>query len=65
MHTLSLILAIDAGGWSTPRPGPFTPGKHPVSIVQEAGWAPGPFWTGAENFALYRTVELVASRCTD
>ena len=25
------------------------PGKHPVPIVQEAGWAPGPVWTGAEN----------------
>jgi len=22
-----------------------------VSIVQEAGWAPGPVWTGAENIA--------------
>ena len=22
---------------------------HPISIVQEAGWAPGPAWTGAEN----------------
>jgi len=21
----------------------------PVPTVQEAGWAPGPFWTGAEN----------------
>ena len=29
----------------------FTPGKHPVPIVQEAGWAPGPVWTGAENLA--------------
>jgi hypothetical protein len=28
-----------------------TPGKDPVSIVQEAGWAPGPVWTGAENLA--------------
>jgi len=27
----------------------FTPGKDPVPIVQEAGWAPGPVWTGAEN----------------
>jgi hypothetical protein len=26
------------GGWSAPRPGRFTPGKYPVSIVQEAGW---------------------------
>jgi hypothetical protein len=28
-----------------------TPGKDTVSIVQEAGWAPGPAWTGAENLA--------------
>jgi len=27
----------------------FTPGKDPVPIVLEAGWAPGPVWTGAEN----------------
>jgi hypothetical protein len=29
----------------------FTPGKDTVPIVQEAGWAPGPDWTGAENLA--------------
>jgi len=29
----------------------FTPGKETVPIVQEAGWAPGPVWTGAENLA--------------
>ena len=29
----------------------FTPGKDPVPIVQEAGWAPGPAWTGEENLA--------------
>ena len=29
----------------------FYPGKDPVPIVQEAGWAPGPIWTGAENLA--------------
>jgi len=34
----------------TPRP-LFTPGKDPVPIVQEAGWAPGPVWTGATNLA--------------
>jgi len=39
------------GGWPTPRPGRFTPWKDPVPIVQEAGWAPGPVWTGAENLA--------------
>ena len=30
----------------------FTPGKDPVPIAQEAGWAPGPVWTDAENLAL-------------
>jgi len=38
-------------GWGvsvTPWP-LFTPGKDKVPIVQEAGWAPGPVWTGAEN----------------
>ena len=29
----------------------LTPGKDPVPIVQEAGWATGPVWTGAENLA--------------
>ena len=29
----------------------FTPGKGPVPIVQEAGWAPAPVWTGAENLS--------------
>ena len=31
--TLCLILAMDEGGRSTPRPGRFTPGKEPVPIV--------------------------------
>ena len=39
------------GGWSTPRPGRFTPGKDPIPLVKEAGCAPGPIWTGAENLA--------------
>jgi hypothetical protein len=34
----------------TPRP-LSTPGKDPVPIVQEAGWAPEPVWTCAENLA--------------
>jgi len=33
-----------------PRP-LFTPRKDLVPIVQEAGWAQGPFWTSAENLA--------------
>ena len=42
-------------GWvvsSTPRPH-FTPGKDTVPIVQEAGWAPRPVWTGG-TFRLHR-----------
>ena len=33
---------------STPRPH-FTPGKDSVPILQEAGWAPGPVWTGGKS----------------
>ena len=29
----------------------FTSGKNLVPIVEEAGWAPGPVWTGVENLA--------------
>jgi len=38
-------------GWvvsSTQRPH-FTPGKDPVPIVQEVGWAPGPVWRGGKS----------------
>ena len=32
-YTLLSTSALDGGGWSTPRPGRFTPGKDPVPIV--------------------------------
>jgi len=32
-------------------PAALYPEKDLVPIVQEAGWAPGPVWTGAENLA--------------
>jgi len=38
-------------GWvvsSTPQPH-FTPRKDPVPISQEAGWTPGPVWTGRKS----------------
>ena len=38
-------------GWvvsSKPLPH-FTPGKDPVPILQEAGWSPGPVWTGGKS----------------
>jgi hypothetical protein len=49
------LLLIDLGarrcGWSAPHPGRFTPGKDPVPIVQDAGWASGPVWTCAKNLS--------------
>ena len=33
---------------STPRPH-FAPGKDTLPILQEAGWAPGPVWTGGKS----------------
>ena len=45
-----MTTALEGGEGSASRPRPlFTPGKDPVPIVQEAGWAPGPVWTSAEN----------------
>jgi hypothetical protein len=50
-------------------PAAFIPGKDPVPIVQEAGWAPEPVWVGAENLAPLgfdpRTFQPVASCYTD
>ena len=58
------------GGWLTPHPSRFTPGKETLyTFVQVDGWAPGPVWTGAENLALtgIRSPDLqpVASLYTD
>jgi len=50
---IALLVHDDRGtrrGWvvsSTPRPH-VTPGKDPVPILQEAGWVPGPVWTGGK-----------------
>jgi len=47
-----LTTALEGGEGSASRPGrSLPPEKDPVPIVQEAGWAPGPVWTGAENLA--------------
>ena len=42
---------LDGDGWSTIRPGRLYPGKDPIPIVQEAGWASEPVWIGAANLA--------------
>ena len=53
VYLYSFMINGTRRGWGvsvTARP-LFTPGEDPVPIVQEAGWAPGPVWTGAENLA--------------
>ena len=57
-------------GWvvnSTPRPH-FAPGKDTVPILQKAGWAPGPVWTGGKSRPIgirSQTVQPLVSRYTD
>jgi len=43
--------ALEGGEGSASRPAALYLGKDPVFIIREAGWAPGPVWTGAENLA--------------
>ena len=41
---------LEGGEWSAARPGrTLPPGKKPVPILQEAGWTPGPVWTGGKS----------------
>ena len=47
--TLSRTSALDVVGGQSHDPAAFTPGKDRVPIVQEAGWAPGPVWTGGKS----------------
>ena len=47
-----MTAALEGGEWSAAWPGrTLPPGKDPVHIVKEAGWAPGSVWTGAKNLA--------------
>ena len=54
---------------SITKSGRFIPMNEPISIVQEAGWAPEPVWTGTDNLAPRgfepQTVQPVASPYTD
>ena len=53
---------------ATPRP-LYPQEGDPVPIALEAGWAPGPVWTGAGNLTATRfdprTIQPVMSRYTD
>ena len=45
-------------------PAALYPREDPVPIVQEAGWAPGPVWTGAENVVPTGIRSPVRSACS-
>ena len=45
----SRIFGTRWGGGQPHAPAASTPGKDPVPIVQEAGWALGPVWTGGKS----------------
>ena len=45
-----MTMALEGGEWSVARPGhTLPPGRDPVPILQEAGWAPGLVWTGGKS----------------
>jgi len=45
-----MTAALEGGVWSAARPGrTLPPGKDPVPIVQEAGWAPGSICTSGKS----------------
>ena len=45
-----MTAALEGGECSAARPGrTLPPGKDPVPIVQEAGWAPGLVWMGGKS----------------
>jgi hypothetical protein len=60
---------MGVGGWLHHAPAALPRKRDPVSIVQEAGWDPGPVWRVVGNLAPsgfdLRTVQPVASRYTD
>jgi hypothetical protein len=68
--TLSLTSSLDRGGWSTPRPGRFTPGKETrYALYRRLG---GPQGRSGQARKISppsgldpRTVQPVADRCTD
>jgi hypothetical protein len=54
--TLSWTSVLGEVAWSTPRM--LYPWEDPVPTVLVAGWAPGQFWTGAENLTHTRIRSL-------
>jgi hypothetical protein len=61
--------SLELDEWSAaPRAPHFISGNKPVPILQEAGWAVGPVWTGAISRPRRDPIPIVqraASRSTD
>ena len=55
--TLSLTSVLNGVGGDRHAQTALPPGSDPISNVQEAGWVPRPFWTGAEKPRCYVQVE--------
>ena len=45
----SMTAVLEGDEWSAARPGHLYPGKDPVAILREAGWAPEPVWMGGQS----------------
>ena len=65
-----MTTALEGGKCSAVQTGrTFTPGKKPIPIVQEAGWAPGPVLAGGKSRPPPeidpRTIQPVVSHYTD
>ena len=57
---LSLSSTLVVVGGQRHGPAALPAGKRPVTIVQEAGWAPVPVWTCVENLVWPKLLHLVA-----
>ena len=44
-----MTAALEGGEWSAACPSRTLPQERLVPILQEAGWAPGPVWTGGKS----------------
>ena len=61
-----MTAALEGGEWSAARPGRTLPtGKHPVPILHEVGWAPGPVWTGGRSRPHRDSIPDRPARSTD
>jgi len=59
-----MTAALEGSEWSAARPSrTLPPGKDPVPILQEAGWAPGPVWTGGKSRPHRDSIPDCPARC--